>query len=143
MLKYGDYFSRKTLNYCGISPDASLSIKGEDGYIGKNRHDNIRADMSEIYQSFYTAISGKSTTSPRAELEKLRVEGRIVSAFYDAGVLTGEERDFFKANFPCPVEEADRERISVTEAGLTEGVEKRSEKVAPQIKNPQIRNVRQ
>lgn len=142
MLKYGDYFSRKTLYQCGISPDAALAIKGEDAYLGNGRKQQISADMRGIYKSFATALAGKGG-SVEQEIKRLGIENRIVNAFYDSGVLDAGERDYFKSNPSLFAEAgAERERISVGEATERISSAPTTSKVAQQIKPAEVSNVR-
>lgn len=143
MLKYGDYFSRKTLYQCGISPDAALAIKGEAAYLGSSRKQLISADMKGIYQSFATALAGKGGNSIGNEIKRLGIENRIVNAFYDSGVLDAGERDYFKSNPSLFAEAgAERERISVGEATERISSAPTTSKVAQQIKPAEVSNVR-
>lgn len=139
MVTYGDYFSRKTLHACGISPTLDMNIKTETGYTGMRRMENLRADMSEIYQTFLAGLTKKNAQSPTEELARLNVERKIVCAFYDTGVLTNAERDYFQTQ--TFLSQSQREQISVVEAeDLT--AQTRMEKVSATIKQPIVRNVK-
>jgi hypothetical protein len=64
MVRYGDYFSRKTLHYCGVSPEEKLFKKDETIYTGTQRMEKIRSDMLEIYQTLYRGHTEKNGENP-------------------------------------------------------------------------------
>lgn len=143
MLKYGDYFSRKTLYTYGISPDRNLDIKEDVNYVGESRKEQITCDMRGIYQSFFKPNARKDDVLfSQGEMDKLA--NSIVHAFYDVGILSNDERDYYKQNFATLTKDAfDRERISVNEADVVFADVNKTERVAPQIKSPEKGNVRQ
>ena len=140
MVKYGDYFSRKVLYHCGVSPDKALFQNGETAYTGTERIAKIRSDMSEIYQTLSLGYASKNDPSKQGEFEDLHVESKIVSAFYDAGVLDKAEREYFQTQSIQAVEE--REKISVGEADLSLGTAT-SQKVETPSKMPIVRDIPQ
>lgn len=139
MLRYGDYFSRKTLYRVGVSPNEKLPIKSEDAYLGEKRNGLILSDMKGIYQTFVDALNKNKVESRKEVLSELNLERKIVFAFYDTGVLTNEERDYFIAqsleNQPM------REQICVQEAGERSPA-LNSDAVAPSIKSPVVEKVK-
>lgn len=139
MVKYGDYFSRKVLYYCGVSPDKIMFSKDSKNYMGMQRTEQLRSDMSDIYQTLYRGHSEKNSNPSKTEFDSLNLERKIVTAFYDSGVLTNAERDYFQTQSLQPVE---RESICVDEANVFAQTEV-SQKIEPQIDAPQIRNVLQ
>ena len=140
MVTYGDYFSRKTLHYCGVSPDKTLFEKDETGYAGMQRMDKIRSDMSEIYQTLSNGHMQRNTAESNGLFADLQVERKIVAAFYDAGILTAAERSYFQTQTLENV--AEREQICVEEAGALAETSKGQRLDSP-IKTPSVRNIRQ
>ena len=140
MVTYGDYFSRKTLHNCGVSPNTTLFEKEENTDTGMQRTENIRSKMSEIYQTLSLGYASKNDPSKQGEFEDLHVESKIVSAFYDAGVLDKAEREYFQTQSIQAVEE--REQISVGEADLSLGTAT-SQKVETPSKMPIVRDIPQ
>ena len=137
MVTYGDYFSKKVLHSCGVSPDRVLLKKEEMPYTGTQRMQKIRSEMSEIYQTLYSGHMQKNGENKNAELASFGLERKIVAAFYDSGVLSNTERDYFQTQ---GIDE--REKISVEEANPL--VQASSvQKVEQPIKTPQLRNIRQ
>lgn len=139
MFTYGDYFSRKTLYCCGVSADTKLLIGSETGYAGANRKDKIYADMKEIYQTFLNGLTEKKVQDPKKEMETLNLESKIVSAFYDSGILTNAERDYFRAQ--SLENSVEREQINVMEANDCIALPKAQRVDAP-TKTQVVRNVR-
>ena len=139
MVTYGDYFSRKTLHFCGVSPKKELFKKDEMTYTGMQRMEKIRSDISEIYQTLYRGYAENSGAQPKIDFTDLQVERKIVSAFYDSGVLNNTERDYFYAQ---TLQSVEREQIFVEEANfLTETA--KAQQVEAQDKILSARNVRQ
>lgn len=114
MVTYGDYFSRKVLHQCGVSPNETLFNKEENTYAGMQRTENLRLKMSEIYQTLYRGYTEKNTSTLKENFEDFQVNRKIVSAFYDSGVLSNEERDYFQKQTQRSFQE--REQICVEEA---------------------------
>lgn len=140
MVTYGDYFPRKVLYNCGVSPDRKLFENGEMAYTGMQRIEKIHSDMSEIYQTLYRGHTEKNAGESKVNFADYQVERRIVSAFYDSGVLSNAERDYFQSQTLQNVDE--RERICVEEANILSEATK-SNKVDAPIKMPVTRNIRQ
>ena len=57
MLKYSDYFSRRILFNSQIPLQEKLPIKSENEYIGADREQKIKEDMSKILSSFVNAFT--------------------------------------------------------------------------------------
>lgn len=132
MVTYGDYFSRKMLHQCGISPNKTLLNKDENTHTGMQRTENIRSQMIDIYKTLYRGYA-ENNESTKGSFDDFQVERKIVSAFYDSGVLSNAERDYFKMQELSSTNE--RERICVGEANLSTG-EVKAQKVDVQIKTP-------
>ena len=139
MVRYGDYFSRKTLHYCGVSPEEKLFKKDETAYTGTQRMEKIRLDISKIYQTLYRGYTENSASQSTMDFSDLQVERKIVTAFYDSGMLNNAERDYF---YSQNLQSIEREQISVEEAN-TLSQTGRSQKPESQVKTPLLRNVRQ
>lgn len=140
MVTYGDYFSRKMLHTCGVSPDAILFQKEENPHTGMQRMENIHLQMSEIYQTLYRGYTQKNTLPAKETFDDFHIERKIVAAFYDSGVLNNAERDYFQTQTLHRV--AEREQISVEEASLSVDACK-SQKVEAKIKTPLARKMGQ
>ena len=93
MVTYGDYFSRKTLYHCGVSPDEKMFKNDEMTYTGTQRTEKIRVEMSGIYQTLYRGYTNNSARNAGGSFADFHVERGIVSAFYDSGILNNAERD--------------------------------------------------
>ena len=138
MVTYGDYFSRKVLHNCAVSPDKTLLNNDETAYLGSQRTENIRSKMSEIYQTLYSGYTEKNTSTQKESFDDFQIERKIVSAFYDSGVLTNAERDYFHTQSLNDLLE--REQISVEEANpLTNDL--KAQKVENVQKMPLTREV--
>jgi hypothetical protein len=70
--------------------------------------------MSEIYQTLYSGYTQKNTLAMKESFDDLQIERKIVSAFYDSGVLSNAERDYFQTQSLDNLLE--REQICVEEA---------------------------
>ena len=137
---YGDYFSRKVLHFCGIPSDKILLDKDEKFYTGMGRMEKLRADMQEIYQTLRGGFANKNGSSSQGSFDDLEIERKILSAFYDSGILTNAERDYFQTQTAQAVDV--REQICVQEADFVSETEN-SSRVDSQAKLPLIRNIRQ
>ena len=136
MITYGDYFSKKTLHTCGVSPNTAMFDKRENTYTGTQRIEKIRLDMSNIYQTLHRGyMENKSAESSFADM---KIESKIVSAFYDSGVLSANERDYFQSQ---ELGVAEREQICVNEANVQAGVDRAQKHEAPTSK--MVRDIRQ
>ena len=140
MVTYGDYFSRRILHFCGIPSDKILLKKDEKSYTGMGRTEKLRADMQEIYQTLRGGFAGKNGSSSQGSFDDLGIERKILSAFYDSGILTNAERDYFQTQTAQAVDV--REQICVQEADSVSKTEMSSRVDSP-TKSPLIRNIRQ
>lgn len=138
MVTYGDYFSRKVLYRCGVAPNKALLNKEENAYAGMQRTDNIRAKMSEIYQTLYDGYTQQNGSAQKEDFNNLQIERKIVSAFYDSGVLNNAERDYFQTQTLQGLSQ--REQICVEEANLSLG-QINTQKVDAPIKTPMVRKI--
>ena len=139
MVTYGDYFPKRMLHYCGVSPERKLFNNDESTYAGIQRMDKIRSEIAEIYQTLYRGHTENGAGTKDGKFAGFQVERRIVSAFYDSGILNNAERDYLYTQAVQSVDE--RERICVEEANAMMS-EARSQKVDPQVKILSARNVR-
>ena len=138
MVTYGDYFSRKMLYTCGVSPSEILFNKDENPHTGMGRMENIRLRMSEIYQNLYRGYAEKNPSAVKEDFDGLGVERRIVASFYDSGILSNAERDYFQTQSLQGVSE--REQICVEEAN-TPVQDVKSQMVDEQVKTPLTRKM--
>jgi hypothetical protein len=140
MVTYGDYFSRKTLHNCGISPNEKMFEKDEKAYTGMQRTEKIRSEIEKVYQNLYRGFTENGAGKAKDDFANFHVERKIVAAFYDTGVLTNAERDYFQAqtlgNF------SEREKICVEEANTLMEAPKAQRVEAP-MKISSVRNIRQ
>ena len=139
MVTYGDYFSRKTLHNCGVSPDEKLFKKDEMSYTGMRRMEEVLSEMSEIYQTLSRGYTKNTAGQSKGKFTDLQVERKIVAAFYDSGILNNTERDYFYSQTLQTV--SDREQICVEEANMSAQTVK-TQKVEVPIKTPVLRNIR-
>ena len=138
MVRYGDYFSRKVLHNCGISADKAMFEKVEMNYEGMQRLDKIRASMTEIYQTLFSGYEKNNAVSKNSSFEDYKVEGKIINAFYDSGVLNNAEREYFQTQ--TLQSKTEREQICVEEANAFTGTTK-AQKVEEITKNPLKKDV--
>jgi hypothetical protein len=138
MVTYGDYFSRKVLHSCGVSPDKAMLNKAESTHTGTHRTENIRSNMSEIYQTLYRGYAKQNERATKESFDKMQIERKIVSAFYDSGILSNAERDYFQTQSLQGLSE--REKICVEEAGVLADAPK-AQKVDLPTKTPLTRKI--
>ena len=138
MVTYGDYFSRKMLHTCGVSPSEILFNKDENPHTGMGRTENIRLRMSEIYQNLYRGYAEKNPSAVKEDFDGLGVERRIVASFYDSGILSNAERDYFQTQSLQSVNV--REKICVEEAGVSMQ-DVKTQRVDEQVKTPLTRKM--
>ena len=138
MVTYGDYFSRKVLHYCGVSSNETLFNKEENTHTGMQRMENLHLRMTEIYQTLYRGYTEKNASAVKESFDNFQIERKIVSAFYDSGVLSNAERDYFQTQELQGSNE--RERICVEEANAFSNTSK-AQKVEELAKMPLTRDV--
>lgn len=136
MITYGDYFSRKVLHNCGVSPNQVLLNKEDGSHTGIQRTENLRSEMSKIYQTLYFGYAQQNGS--KESFDGLQIERKIVSAFYDSGILSNAERDYFQTQALHALDE--RERICVEEANVSAGQVK-AQKIDAQVKAPLARKI--
>lgn len=118
MYKYRDYFPRSVLSQCGVSPDRALELPGGNALSAQSRQSEVQKAMAEIYSVFLHGAMQKFGQNAPALLDGLRLDERILSAFYDADVLQECDRTVFPEDyrigksFSGRVETAE-ERISI------------------------------
>ena len=118
MYKYRDYFPRSVLSQCGVSPDRALDLSGGGELSAQRRQAEVLKAMAEIYSVFLHGAVQKVGQNAPALLDGLRLDERILSAFYDADVLQESDRTVFPEDyrigksFSGRVETAE-ERISI------------------------------
>ncbi|MGN0822970.1 MAG: hypothetical protein ACI4NG_04285 [Candidatus Gallimonas sp.] len=98
MYRYRDYFPRRILRQCGVSPDGAMRLPDQARCTEANRHDEIRRCMSEIYSEFLrgaTEQNGRGATLP----DHLELDRRILSAFYDMDILQERDRSAFPDDY--------------------------------------------
>ena len=140
MVTYGDYFSRKTLHNCGVSPNTTLFEKEENTDTGMQRTENIRSKMLEIYQTLHRGYIEKNASAMKENFDDFQIERKIVAAFYDSGILNNAERDYFQTQ--TLQGSIEREQICVEEANvLAEPI--KAQKVDVQVKTPLARKIGQ
>ena len=133
MVTYGDYFSRRVLHFCGVSPDEILINEQESTHTGMRRTENIRLKISEIYQNLYQGFAKKNTMASKETFDNFQIERKIVASFYDSGILNNAERDYFQTQ--ALQNSFEREQICVEEANpLYETI--KTQKVEAQTKEP-------
>ena len=138
MVTYGDYFPKRVLHYCGVSPEQKLFKNEEVTYAGTQRMEKIRSEVAEIYQTLYRGRTEKNVGETKSDFADFQVERRIVSAFYDSGIVNNAERDYLHTQAVQAFDE--REQICVEEANTMTATAK-AQKVAPQTKILSARNV--
>ena len=99
MHRYRDYFPRSVLNKCGISPELKLDLSGGGVSAAERRQAEAFKAMKEIYSVFYKGAAEKVGQNASSLLDSLRLDERIVSAFYDADVLQESDKTVFPDNF--------------------------------------------
>jgi UDP-galactopyranose mutase len=126
------------LHNCGVSPNAILFKNEENTHTGTGRMENIRSEMSEIYQALYRGYTEKNVSAGKEDFDNFQIERKIVAAFYDSGILDNAERDYFQMQALQGLPE--REQICVEDANLS--VEPiKAQKVDAQVKTPLAKKI--
>ena len=136
MVTYGDYFSKKVLSHCGVSPEKTLFEQTAFATAGTERMKKIRGEMAGIYQTLYRGYTQKN--SVEGDFADFQVERKIVAAFYDAGVLSKSEREYLQTQSAQDLD--GRERICVEEASFA-GKTDISKQVDAPTKTPLVREM--
>ena len=140
MVTYGDYFPKRVLHYCGVSPEQKLFKNEEMTYAGTQRMEKIRSEIAEIYQTLYRGHTENNAGEKKGAFADFQVERRIVSAFYDSGIVNNAERDYLHTQAVQALDE--REQICVEEANASMESSK-TQKVDSPIKMPRSRDMHQ
>lgn len=123
MIQYKDYFSRRELFYLGI--DTEKEIEGlSKNYSGDKRTDEIDLEMKNIYR-FIKASQEKLSFNESAmktsnDILANNVSKRIISAFYDVGILGDLDLDRFPLDYK--LDEPIKTQITVSEVEEEERV---------------------
>ena len=123
MIQYKDYFSRRELFYLGI--DTEKEIEGlSKNYSGDKRNEDIDLDMKNIYR-FIKASQEKLSFNESAmktsnDILANNVSKRIISAFYDVGILGDLDLDRFPLDYK--LDEPTKTQIIVSEVEEKESV---------------------
>lgn len=132
MYTYRDYFPRRILRECGVSPDKPLADSLSARFAGKDRLGEIKKSMSEVYSVFARAASEKGDL-PEKWLQEARIDQRILSAFFDMDVLQERDREAFADGFRLGETGERRERTAARE--------EREERVAIEVPETEEKEV--
>ena len=117
MIKYKDYFSRKELFYLGI--DNEKEIEGlSKNFSGEKKYDDIDLEMKSIFNFIKTSQEklslNENAMKTSNDILTNNVSKRIISAFYDAGILKEQDLDRFPLDYK--LDEPTKTQIIVDEA---------------------------
>ncbi len=112
MYKYRDYFPRSVLSQCGVSPDRALDLSGGGELSAQRRQAEVLKAMAEIYSVFLRGAVQKVGQNAPALLDGLRLDERILSAFYDADVLKESDRRDFPEDYRIEKNSLSREQTA-------------------------------
>ena len=117
MIQYKDYFSRRELFYLGIDTEKEIEGLTKD-FSGDNRNDDIDLEMKSIYR-FIKASQEKLSLNENAmktsnDILANNVSKRIISAFYDVGILGDLDLERFPLDYK--LDEPTKTQITVSEA---------------------------
>ena len=124
MMKFKDYFSRKELFYLGIDCEKEINGLSKD-FSGEKKYDDIDLEMKSIY-NFIKASQKQVSLNENAmktsnDILNNNVSKRIVSAFYDVGILNEQDLERFPLDYK--LDEVTKTQITVMEAIDEEKVE--------------------
>lgn len=124
MVQYKDYFSRKELFYLGINQEKEIEALSKN-YSGDSKNDDIDIEMKSIYH-FIKASQEKlllNETAKKTSIDILnnKVSKRIVSAFYDVGILAECDLERFPLDYK--LDEPTKTKLTVSEAMEEEKVD--------------------
>lgn len=139
MYRYCDYFPRRILYRCGISPETELSVREAAGYRGEDRHGRIGGDMKQIYAHILDAMEAKGMKDPAKAAGEMEIGRRIVSAFYDMGILTEQDRERYPVDGGQALfsGERARERLSIEELSERARIEQEPISKPSELRTPQ------
>ena len=117
MIQYKDYFSRRELFYLGIDSEKEIEALSKK-YNGDKRNDDIDLEMKSIYR-FIKASQEKLLLNENAMITSKdillnQVSKRIISAFYDVGILDDLDLERFPLDYK--LDEPTKMPITVSEA---------------------------
>ena len=117
MMKFKDYFSRKELFYLGIDCEKEINGLSKD-FSGEKKYDDIDLEMKSIY-NFIKASQKQVSLNENAmktsnDILNNNVSKRIVSAFYDVGILNEQDLERFPLDYK--LDEPTKMPITVSEA---------------------------
>lgn len=117
MNKFKDYFSRKELFYLGIDNEKEIEGLSKD-YSGDKKYENVESEMKNLY-AFIKAAQANVSLNEEAmktsnDILNNNVSRRIVSAFYDAGILLESDKERFPLDYK--LDEVNKTQITVMEA---------------------------
>ena len=123
MIQYKDYFSRRELFYLGIDTEKEIEGLSKD-FSGDSRNDDIDLEMKSIYR-FIKASQEKLSLNENAmktsnDILANNVSKRIISAFYDVGILGDLDLDRFPLDYK--LDEPIKTQITVSEVEKEERV---------------------
>lgn len=98
MYTYRDYFPRRILRECGVSPDKPLNVSVTTSQTKADRVGDIKKSMHEVYSTFEKASKQKADIS-KGWIEKADIDRRILSAFYDMDILQEADREIFPEGY--------------------------------------------
>ena len=117
MIQYKDYFSRRELFYLGIDSEKEIEALSRK-YNGEKRNDDIEFEMKSIYR-FIKSSQEKLLLNDNAMITSKnilanQVSKRIISAFYDVGILEDVDLERFPLDYK--LDEPTKTQITVSEA---------------------------
>ena len=123
MIQYKDYFSRRELFYLGIDTEKEIEGLSKD-FSGDSRNDDIDLEMKSIYR-FIKASQEKLSLNENAmktsnDILANNVSKRIISAFYEVGILGDLDLDRFPLDYK--LDEPIKTQITVSEVEKEERV---------------------
>lgn len=117
MNKFKDYFSRKELFYLGIDNEKEIEGLSKD-YSGDKKYENVESEIKNLY-AFIKASQEHVSLNEAAmktsnDILNNSVSRRIISAFYDAGILLESDKERFPLDYK--LDEVNKTHITVMEA---------------------------
>lgn len=117
MKKFKDYFSRKELFYLGIDNEKEIIGLSKD-YNGDKKYENIELEMKNLYSfikaSQESVMLNEAAKQTANDILNNKIQRRIVSAFYDAGILLESDLERFPLDYK--LDEVTKTKIEVNEA---------------------------
>ena len=117
MIQYKDYFSRRELFYLGIDSEKEIEALSRK-YNGEKRNDDIEFEMKSIYRFIKSSqeklLLNETAMITSKDILQNQVSRRIVSAFYDTGILEDVDLERFPLDYK--LDEPTKTQITVSEA---------------------------